>query len=257
MLIRTLVLARARNVCVHPPPKKLTQAPCAILCAPVRSCALLCDPVLRPAWRQHPCRGRGRPVLHENRDTDHLPDGARQRGRARGRWDRRYTDFRHQFDSPFFARVHQCRLHRAVSRGLHHVARCFVLIGLLSAPVVSNWGVRPALNSGRLGADPPPQGPRRLHPHRQPQPRRARGGLWGQVRWPRLHYCTLRWHHLPACGTVCALGHVSMGVDTLPLRRSVRATSNLMLSQTRSSCSGTTLRTAGRRPSRSPRRFMS
>ena len=35
------------------------------------------------------------------------------------------------FDPHFFARFHQHCCHNAASRGLHHVARCFVLIGLL------------------------------------------------------------------------------------------------------------------------------
>ena len=49
-----------------------------------------------------------------------------------------YNDFDINFGPPFFARFQQRRHHSAVSRGLHHAARCLGLIDVLSAVLCPN-----------------------------------------------------------------------------------------------------------------------
>ena len=64
-------------------------------------------------------------------------------------WDYDFT--KEEYDGLFLsngtmtpvARLHLCRHHSAASRGLHHAARWFVLIGVLSALLCPNWGFRP------------------------------------------------------------------------------------------------------------------
>ena len=78
-----------------------------------------------------------------------------------------YNDFDINVTHPFFARFQQRRLHSAVSRGLYHAARCFVLIGVLSAVLCLNWGFRTAaLDAGHptLASTPAPRPPPKRMP---------------------------------------------------------------------------------------------
>ena len=92
-------------------------------------------PPLASHWPQHPVPRASRSPPR-NSGSVRAWSGSRARGL---RCTVTLTSF-----GVFCARFHQRRHHSAVSRGLHHTARCFVLIGVLSAPSGPNWGFRRA-----------------------------------------------------------------------------------------------------------------
>ena len=60
----------------------------------------------------------------------------------------------HHFYPLFFARFHHRRLRSAMSRGLHHAARCFVLTGVPLAVFCPNWGFRRSAQRSERRSEP-------------------------------------------------------------------------------------------------------